>query len=556
MVTPSQLWTLITTPIAENEEAARREHMTRVIYTTVSAGFVLMSIIVPVYDFTVGGASYTATLYILAIDGLLLLGWTKILHGRWHLSRYLPPLIFLTLSAYTIIHFGLIAPGVLHLVIAVVLTSMLFGTRAQWIMVITSETMYLTTRRLAGEHDIRILFIEGLAIALTLSGMAVLQWYASRLLDTSFERLRRAETASRESAEKIRAIFESITDGITITDIHGIITDLNEATVRMHGYENRGELVGSNAFELLAEPDRPKAWENRQSILGGESSGRRERKFRRREGSEFDAEVNAILIKNEENHPFGFVVLTRDITPRKLAEAEREKLIQELEQKNKELESFTYTVSHDLKAPLITIAGFLGYLKQDLMDSRTDKVQTDIQYIDQAVRKMQGLLDELLELSRIGRLVNPAETVSFEDVAHDAVEIVRGRLETHGVTIQIQPNLPNVHGDRRRLIEVLQNLIDNAAKFMGTQAQPRVEIGQQGKEAGGPVFYVRDNGIGIAPEHYEHIFDLFHKLDPNTEGTGVGLAIVKRIVEVHGGRIWLESEVGKGTTFYFTVGNK
>jgi PAS domain S-box-containing protein len=555
MTTPERLWNSLTTPLAENEEAARRERMTRVVYAMVSSGFLLMSIIVPIYDASVGEPTYTATLFILAIDGLLLGGWSQILRGRWRLSRYLLPLIFLALSAYTIINFGLITTGVLHLVIAVVLTSMLFGTRAQWVTVIISEVLYLSTGWFAGERDFEVFFTGGVAVGFSLCGIAALQWYASSLLDMSFERLRRAETAARGSAEKIRAIFESITDGITITDLHGTITDLNEATVRMHGFKNREELIGSSAFDLIANVDRPKALENLQATLIDGSSGQREYKFTGKDARDFDAELNAVLIRNEENQPAGFVALTRDITLRKQADAEREKLIRELEEKNKELESFTYTVSHDLKAPLITIAGFLGYLDQDAIDQNTEKMQVDIQYIHQAVDKMQRLLDELLELSRIGRVVNQPERVPFEEVVQDALDLVQGRLETSGVTVQIQPNLPAVYGDRQRLIEVLQNLVDNAAKFMGPQPHPRVEIGQSGEEQGKPVFYVRDNGAGIAPQHHERIFGLFNKLDSNTEGTGIGLAVVKRIVEVHGGRIWVESEAGKGTTFYFTLGN-
>jgi signal transduction histidine kinase len=119
--------------------------------------------------------------------------------------------------------------------------------------------------------------------------------------------------------------------------------------------------------------------------------------------------------------------------------------------------------------------------------------------------------------------------------------------------VHIDENLPDVFGDRQRIHEVLQNLIDNAAKFMGDQPSPRIEIGQQGELSGKPVFFVRDNGIGISPQYKDRIFGLFDKLDVQTEGTGIGLALVKRIVEFHGGRVWVESELGKGSTFFFTL---
>jgi signal transduction histidine kinase len=130
-------------------------------------------------------------------------------------------------------------------------------------------------------------------------------------------------------------------------------------------------------------------------------------------------------------------------------------------------------------------------------------------------------------------------------------------LEARGVQVAIAPDLPTVYGDRARLVEVVQNLVDNACKFMGDQAEPRIEIGQRGAQAdadGKPVLFVRDNGIGIEPQYQDRVFGLFNKLDAHTEGTGVGLALVKRIVEVHGGRIWVESQgVGKGSTFCFTL---
>ena len=232
-----------------------------------------------------------------------------------------------------------------------------------------------------------------------------------------------------------------------------------------------------------------------------------------------------------------------------------EGLVKELENKNAELERFTYTVSHDLKSPLITIRGFLGYLEKDAIEGNIDRLRGDLQRIAGAAEKMQNLLDELLELSRIGRLVNKPEKVPFETIAQEAVSLVEGRLSAGNIKVEIGSNLPTVFGDRARLVEVLQNLVDNAAKFMGKQTQPKIEIGarQDGELV---IFFVRDNGIGIEPKYHEKIFGLFDKLNTSTEGTGVGLALVKRIIEVHNGRIWVESEPGRGSNFYFTLANE
>ena len=242
-----------------------------------------------------------------------------------------------------------------------------------------------------------------------------------------------------------------------------------------------------------------------------------------------------------------------ELAARQRIEAEREKIIKELETKNAELERFTYTVSHDLKSPLITISGFVGLLEVDAKSGNREKFREDMQRINEAVEKMKRLLDELLELSRIGRIINPPSETSFSEIVEEALSLAQGRLRNGDVEIYVQGGLPIVRGDRPRLVEVLQNLIDNAAKFMGAQPAPRIEIGihQQQNEQ---VFFVRDNGIGIESKHREKVFGLFDKLDPRTEGTGVGLALAKRIIEVHGGRIWVESEGrGSGSTFCFTL---
>jgi signal transduction histidine kinase len=225
----------------------------------------------------------------------------------------------------------------------------------------------------------------------------------------------------------------------------------------------------------------------------------------------------------------------------------------DLAAKNAELERFTYTVSHDLKSPLVTIHGFAGLAGTDLAKGDLARVRLDLGRIVAAADKMHRLLDDLLKLSRVGRVVHPPEDVPLGELAREAVELVKGQLRRNRVAVEVAPDLPVVRADRRRLLEVLQNLVENAAKFAAGEREPRISIGarRDGEER---VFFVRDNGRGIEPRFLEKVFDLFEKLDPAVEGTGVGLALVRRIVEAHGGRVWAESDgPGHGTTFCFTL---
>jgi len=245
----------------------------------------------------------------------------------------------------------------------------------------------------------------------------------------------------------------------------------------------------------------------------------------------------------------------QELVERKKVEDEREELIKELENRNVELEQFTYTVSHDLKSPLVTIQGFLGYVEKHAQNGDMEKLTTDSQRIKAAVSRMQLLLNELLELSRIGRLMNPPTEIPFTLIIQEALGASEGLIKKRGVQINVHDNFPVVNGDRTRLVEVVQNLVDNAVKFMGDQPNPRIEIGMATHNGfNSPMFYVSDNGIGIDPEYHDQVFGLFNKLSAKSDGTGVGLALVKRIVEFHGGKIWVESEgVNKGTRFCFTL---
>jgi signal transduction histidine kinase len=235
---------------------------------------------------------------------------------------------------------------------------------------------------------------------------------------------------------------------------------------------------------------------------------------------------------------------------------ERIGLINELEAQNAELERFTYTVSHDLRSPLVTIRGFLGYLRQDAASGDMERFEKDLKRIANAVDKMQTLLNELLELSRIGRIANPPEDVLFEDIIKDVKEMLSGSIEAGNIKLEVSGKFPVVNVDRLRMTEVVQNLVSNAIKFMGNQPHPTIHIGMNGVDVDDKlIFYVQDNGVGIEPQYHERIFGLFNRLNPNVEGTGIGLTLVRRIIEIHGGRIWVESDLGKGATFFFTLAN-
>jgi signal transduction histidine kinase len=248
--------------------------------------------------------------------------------------------------------------------------------------------------------------------------------------------------------------------------------------------------------------------------------------------------------------------LKREIGFRKHAEERNNALNQELQNQVAELERFTYTVSHDLRNPLVTIKGFLGMLDKDIRENRQDRIQTDFQRIASAAEKMDDLLTDLLELSRIGRIVNPPVEIDTARLIQDALDTLDGYLRPQNINVQVASELPKLYGDRTRLREVFENLIENAIKYSGAQANPLIEIGTRRDETG-LVFFVKDNGIGIEERYHTRIFALFEKLNPNIEGTGIGLALVKRIVEIHGGEIWVESEgLGKGSVFCFTIPDK
>jgi PAS domain S-box-containing protein len=382
-------------------------------------------------------------------------------------------------------------------------------------------------------------------------GIKTNQGYRLAAIVRDITKRKQVEEALLESERRHRALVESQIDLTSRYLPDTTLTFVNDAYCKFYG-KTREELIGQSYLFMIAPELREQLASETKKLAEENGTVTGEYINYRYDGKQRWIQWAVKCIADESGHVIELQAVGRDITPLKQAEAEREQLITELESKNEELERFTYTVSHDLKAPLITIRGFLGYIEQDIRAGDMDRLKTDMQRIIAATDRLQRLLNELLELSRVGRLMNPPANIPLGELIQEAVKLMEGRLRERNVEVKIQEDLPVLLGDAQRLSEVIQNLLDNAVKFMGGQTRPVIEIGTRGEENGMPVIYVRDNGMGIAPEHHDRIFGLFNKLDPRAEGTGIGLTIVKRIIEIHGGRICVESELGKGTTFYFT----
>jgi len=326
----------------------------------------------------------------------------------------------------------------------------------------------------------------------------------------------------------------------------------SDETYRIFGLQTQKFTVTYGAFLQAVHPDDRAAVDEAYCASVRQGLGSYEikhRVIRKSTGEMRYVQEKCEHIKDASGKIVLSVGMVHDITERNKAE-------DELKAKNDELMHFNYAVSHDLKSPLVTIKTFLGYLEQDMEKADQEHVAQDLGFIHTAADKMNALLEELLDLSRIGRVVKPPVEAPLHDIVQETLALVAGRIDKSGARITVTKNPVMLYGDRVRLVELFQNLVDNAAKFMGDQSEPLIEIGAKTKD-GETVCFVRDNGMGINPRYQDKLFGLFEKLNPEMEGTGMGLALVKRIVEVHGGTIRVESEgLGKGACFWFTLPGK
>jgi PAS domain S-box-containing protein len=354
--------------------------------------------------------------------------------------------------------------------------------------------------------------------------------FVAELLAASIVR-KQQESELEKTRSMLMASVESSPAGIVIADApDGKIRIVNRAAlisqeeaaetvtgIEMEEYTRRWRFLKSNG-DVYATEEMPLS----RAILQGETLQNVEVVIELPDGERRWILNNAAPVRDATGEIVAGVNVFTDITELKQTAADREKLILELEDKNAELERFTYTVSHDLKSPLITIKGFLGLLQEELQRGDLTKIESRIQKVFAASDQMSRLLGELLELSRIGRIENIREWVSVTEIAQQAADLNGSAIESKQVIVDIEPDMPAVLVDRNRVVEVFQNLIDNAVRFASQAAQPRVQVGRQRLNGQvGEVYYVADNGAGIAPAYHEKVFGLFEQLEPELGGTGI-----------------------------------
>jgi signal transduction histidine kinase len=386
--------------------------------------------------------------------------------------------------------------------------------------------------------------------------------------------VQREISATSGSVVQLQTIVENLGEGVAVSDLQGQLLHFNRAAIELHGFSNLRETQlhlskFAEIFELSAMDGTvlPLARWPLARVLAGEELRDLQVRIRRLAGN-WDRifSYRGTLVKIPGGEPIMAVVTIADITERKRAE---EKIIQlnadlearvaqrtsQLEAANQELEAFSYSVSHDLRAPLRHIDGFAGLLGKNADDKLDEKGRRYLATISSAAKQMGRLIDDLLAFSRAGR-------AEFRHSRVDSNALVAAVIREGGfdradpmVDWRIAP-LPQVEGDASMLRQVWANLIENAVKYSGKNDHPRIEIGSKPDTITGEVvFYIRDNGVGFDMKYVDKLFGVFQRLHTSAEfeGTGIGLANVRRIVARHGGRAWAEGSVGHGAAFYFSL---
>lgn len=376
-------------------------------------------------------------------------------------------------------------------------------------------------------------------------------WSGKNLHRLDVER-KRVGTALQGRERMLGALFEHSPDAIIVVDQDAYITQVNKLAGELFGY-TRDELVNMTIETLVPQRFHQRHVQHRNEYHINPRSRAMgtgiDLYARRKDGSEFPVDIMLSPVETAEGKVVTAVI--RDITDRKLAEEKLKMTMQDLERSNKELEQFASVASHDLQEPLRMVSSFTQMLERRYKDKLDADAKDFIGFAVDGANRMQVLINDLLMYSRVGTRGKPFEPTDMNEVLRQAIVNLRVAIEESHTTIT-NDELPTVRADAMQIVQLFQNLLGNSIKFRANDS-PFVHVAFTEK-SDACVFSVRDNGIGIAPVYYERIFVIFRRLHTmEYPGTGIGLAICKRIVERHGGKIWVESEQEKGSTFYFTI---
>ncbi len=363
---------------------------------------------------------------------------------------------------------------------------------------------------------------------------------------------KRAEEKLLSASLYSRSLIEASLDPLVTISADGKITDVNKATEEVTGY-SKAELIGSDFSDYFTEPKEARKGYRKVFTEGFVKDY--PLVIRHKTGKITDVLYNASLYRDAQGKVQGIFAAARDITERKAMENEIRQTMEKLKVSNAELEQFAYVASHDLQEPLRMVASYVQLLERRYKGKFDSDADEFIQYAVDGANRMRGLIDDLLTYSRVGRLGKPFEPTNLQMTLGIVIENLQASIIDTDATIT-HDKLPTINADSGQMVQLFQNLLGNAIKFH-SQMPPRIHVSAK-EQDNQYLFSVSDNGIGIDPQYFDRLFKIFQRLHTKQEypGSGIGLVICKRIVERHGGKIWLESEPGKGSTIYFTLSKK
>lgn len=398
------------------------------------------------------------------------------------------------------------------------------------------------------------------------------------------ELVARLEQSEREAAQRERELLVTVNELrdvkaaldehsiVAITDAAGKITYVNDKFCAISQY-SRAELLGQDHRIINSRYHSKEFFHGLWSTIGQGKVWHGEIRNRAKDGSYYWVDTTIFPFLGPNGKPFQHVAIRTDITRRKADEAKLQRFASELAEKNKELETIVYTVSHDLRSPLVNVQGFGKQLQRacgkiqelvtaaggsgavaatDLKTPVETTIPQALKFINAGVNKMDMLLAGLLRYSRLGRIVLTLQPLAMDALLAEIVAAMKFQIDEAKAEVTLAP-LPPCLGDRGQTSQVFANLIDNALKYRSPERPLRVHVSGR-VEAGQAIYAVADNGIGIAREHQPKIFEIFHRLDPaSTTGEGLGLTIAQRVLERQKGKIWIESSQGAGSTFYVSL---